>query len=102
LLAYTFKGCAMSDDKPLLNTVQVAAKLGLSQNGVRNLCDSGELPHHRIGAGKRKEYRVHPDDLAAYIERSKVRAEIPTPRPTRRQTLPMAGFRLLRAAGYQG
>ena len=101
------------EPQPLLTTEQVAHRLALSANTVRTLCDSGQLPHLRIGSGKKKEYRVDPADLDAYIEQARVKPEVPEPKPGRgqRKAIPIGsqggggrgqGFSLLRAAGYRG
>ena len=51
----------------LLKTGQVAARLGVSREKVRQLCISGDLPCYKIGS----QYRVDPDALTAWLEGQK-------------------------------
>jgi excisionase family DNA binding protein len=52
----------------LLEVSQVAHRLSLSEDYVRDLIRSGQLPAIQIGA----RYRVHPADLGAFIEARRV------------------------------
>lgn len=47
----------------LLTTAQVAEQLQVDVKTVRDVIGRRELAAYRVG----REYRVHPDDLAAYI-----------------------------------
>lgn len=48
----------------LLTTSHVAELLGVSERHVRNLIAAGDLKACRFG----RSVRIHPDDLAAYID----------------------------------
>lgn len=87
---------------PLLTVRQVAERLSLSSTAVYALCDSGELPAFKIGAGKRKRYRIEPVSVEAYLERSKVRPVVEVARPARAGRVAPGGFVMLRAAGFRG
>ena len=52
--------------KPLLTLPAVAARLGSSVSQVRRLIGDGRLPAAKIG-----RWRVDPDDLEAFIAKSK-------------------------------
>jgi len=52
----------------MLTVVDVAARLGLSAKAVRGLISRGELPAYKV-AGR---IRVDADDLAAYLDHSRV------------------------------
>ena len=52
--------------EPTLTLAQAAEALGLSVDNVRQLCQSGEIPHVRVG----KFYRIKPIDINNWIERN--------------------------------
>ena len=54
---------------PTLTLDQAAEQLGVSQEKVRQLCTSGELPHIKLN----KLYRIKPGDLNAYLHKHYVR-----------------------------
>jgi excisionase family DNA binding protein len=67
----------------MLSVKQVAARLNVSAATVYSLCDSGELPHRRIGVG-RGCIRVTEEDLQEYLDRKRVggrKEEPPAPKP---------------------
>ena len=53
---------------PMLTLDQTAEALGVSNEKVRQLVDSGELPYIRMN----KLYRIRPADVNAYLERHMV------------------------------
>lgn len=53
---------------PMLTLDQTAEALGVSHEKVRQLVDSGELPHIRLN----KLYRIRPADVNAYLEKHMV------------------------------
>ena len=50
---------------PTLTLAQCAEQLGVSQEKVRELCTSGELPHIKLN----KLYRIKPADLNDYLNK---------------------------------
>jgi excisionase family DNA binding protein len=52
----------------MLSVGQVAERLGVSRQTVARLIESGALAAHRIGGA----YKVPEQDLAAYLERTRV------------------------------
>lgn len=52
-----------------LTPVQVAEQLGISARKAQVMCKTGALPAYRFGG----LYRVKPEDLQAYEEKSKLR-----------------------------
>ena len=52
--------------QPTLTLQDAASEMGISGETVRKLCDSGEIPHIRVG----KFYRIKPADINAYLERN--------------------------------
>ena len=59
-----------------MNTVkQVAAKLNLSPRAIYRAVECGELEHHRFGS----QIRVSEEQLRAYMERARIKAEPKTP-----------------------
>lgn len=59
--------------KELLTVAEVAKILGCSPANVYALIEKGELPYIRTGSSK--GYRVHPDDLASFIQSRRVQNE---------------------------
>jgi excisionase family DNA binding protein len=58
----------MSDVSLLLTTGDVAARLGISRSTVIRLCDLGQLPYLKVGAGDVKpRYRIRPADLESFM-----------------------------------
>ena len=55
------------DERRLLSVKEVARVLGVSQVTVRRRISTGEIPAVRLG-GPGKALRVHPDELAAWID----------------------------------
>ena len=51
---------------PTYTLAQVAEVLGVSQEKVRELCVSGQLPHIKMD----KLYRIKPADVNAYLNRN--------------------------------
>jgi excisionase family DNA binding protein len=56
--------------KKLLSPIEVAGRLSIPSKKVISLCKSGKLPCFRFG----DQIRVDADDLAAFIETSRVQA----------------------------
>jgi excisionase family DNA binding protein len=86
----------------LLSTSQVSERLGLSTNAVIALCDSGQLPHFRIGAGAKKRYRIAEEDLVAYVESCRKSPEAKGCTESRDRQPASEGFTMLRSGGYRG
>jgi len=95
----------------LLTAEQVAKKLAVSVTAVRDLCDSGKLPHYRIGTGKKKRYRISPAGLAKYLEGAAGEAPesaarpatvAASKRPRRSRMAALDDGEFLRACGWNG
>lgn len=52
----------------MLSVAEVAQRLGVSEQTVLRLITAGDLAAHKVG----KQYRIAPDDLAAYLDRARV------------------------------
>ena len=52
-----------------LTLADAASEIGVSQETMRKLCESNEIPFIRVG----KFYRIKPSDINAYLERNYVR-----------------------------
>lgn len=52
--------------QPTLTLDQAAEALGVSLDKMRQLCQTGEIPHIRVD----KFYRIKPADVNAYLERN--------------------------------
>lgn len=52
----------------------IAERLDVSRSHVVELIRTGKLAAINISIGQRPEYRVHPDELDAFLERQKVAA----------------------------
>ncbi len=68
----------------LLTVPEVAERLAVSRATVYNLCETGELPHRRIGCG-RGRIRFAEEDLKEYVDGKKVKGregEAPAPKPS--------------------
>lgn len=110
----------MAENQPipkLLTIKEVAARLALSGNAVRDLCVAGVLPYRRVGVtasrGGNGRIRIEEADLAAYLESAKVappetipfESGSPKKRISRRAVSTESfagGCKLLRAAGWKG
>lgn len=75
---------AVSNFRQLLTSTEVAAQLRLDVHTVRSMIGRGELPAYRVG----REYRVHPDALAAYLA---AQAVVPPPSTEPITVLPEGG-----------
>lgn len=53
----------IADPAAWLTIPEVASRLRVSRMTAYRLVHAGTLPAHRIGRG----FRIHPDDLAAYL-----------------------------------
>lgn len=49
-----------------LTLADAASEIGVGCETMRKLCDSGEIPHIRVG----KFYRIKPSDINAFLERN--------------------------------
>jgi excisionase family DNA binding protein len=76
-----------SEQSKLLTVAETAERLRCSRALVYQLCESGKLPHHRLGLG-RGTIRVSQTDIELFLEQSRVKAPPPQPR------LPMKHLRL--------
>src|SRR4051812_4197168 len=57
---------------PLLTMRDAGRVLGVCEKTVRGYVDAGELAYIDLGRGLRRKRRmIHPDDLAAFIERQR-------------------------------
>jgi excisionase family DNA binding protein len=52
------------DDNPLMTTAELAAKLNVSTDTVRRMCNAGKWPHTRIG----RLYRFTEEHYQSIIE----------------------------------
>jgi excisionase family DNA binding protein len=59
----------MAEDRNLLTPEQVAERLNVSRITVMRWLRQGKIPGRKLGE---KIWRVHPDDLQAFIEASAV------------------------------
>jgi excisionase family DNA binding protein len=90
-------------DVELLTVSEAAQLLKLSLGGIYALCKSGNLPHHRLGAG-RGAIRIDRVDLLTYIAACKTGAApvaggpvLPkTPSAAPKGAMPHIGFKHLR------
>lgn len=64
---------------------EIAALLGVNSTKVLGWCRSGELRSANVSNGRRPRYRIHRDDLQAFLAS---RSSTPEPRrkPRRRQS----------------
>jgi excisionase family DNA binding protein len=62
-----------ADDKgeAMLSSPEAAARLGVSPQTVKRMAQRGELPAVKVG----KRYKFRPVDLAAYLDRARVKPE---------------------------
>jgi len=58
-----------------LSRAETARALGVSNETVRRLVRAGRLPAYRFGIGQHADYHVAEQDLAEFIEKSRVRAD---------------------------
>lgn len=65
----------MDHDRPLMTTAELAAKLNVSTDTVRRMCNAGKWPHARIG----RLYRFTEEHYQAII------ASPPAPEPFSKQ-----------------
>lgn len=65
----------------------IAKQLGVKVETVTAWIRAGDLPAFDVGS-KRPQYRIAPEDVAAFIERRKVAPEIKSGAPVRRRTAP--------------
>jgi excisionase family DNA binding protein len=63
-------GCAL--EQRFLSVEQIAKDLGVSEDFVRGLIRSGELPAYRVG---KKEYRVKTSDYEHFLEERKIKRD---------------------------
>ncbi len=67
----------------LLTVPEAAERLNVSRGTIYHLCESGDLPHRRVGVG-RGRIRFTEEDLQEYLDRKKVagrKHESPAPKP---------------------
>lgn len=62
----------LNRSKPWLTVKDVARMLDLSKMTIYRMIEDNEIPHHRVG----RSIRVAPDDLVAYLARSRREAVI--------------------------
>lgn len=58
-----------TEESGMITTTEAARRLGMSDQTVRRLITTGELPAYRFG----RQYRVSEVDLRAYLERTRTR-----------------------------
>ncbi len=63
-------GCALQ--QRFMTVEQIAKDLSVSEDFVRGLIRSGELPAYRVG---KKEYRVKIDDYERFLEERKIKRD---------------------------
>ena len=63
-------GCAL--ERRFMTVEQIAKDLGVSEDFVRGLIRSGELPAYRVG---KKEYRVKIDDYERFLEARRIKRD---------------------------
>lgn len=96
-------------EKTLLTVKEAAALVKLSIGAVYALCNSGTLPHHRLGQG-RGAIRIDRQDLLRYVEECRVGAaprkrsgspagSLGTASSAPAPKLPTPGFKHLRVDG---
>ena len=56
---------------------EIATKLKISRSSVYNAIETGDLPHHRFGAG-RGTIRISEEQLQQYLERTRVEEQSST------------------------
>ena len=66
----------------LLTIAQALQIVPVGRTTLYALCESGELPHYRVGGThlRRRRILIHRDDLRAYLEKSR-QARPETPKP---------------------
>lgn len=62
----------VTEGEPLLTPKQVAETLAISPRGVRRLAERGDIVAFRVG---QKHLRIAPSDLAAYLERQRLKED---------------------------
>lgn len=50
-----------------LSTAEAAKVLGIGETAMRDIVNSGGLPHSNIGSDKRPRIRIREDDLHGYM-----------------------------------
>ena len=63
-------GCAL--EQRFMTVEQIAKDLGVSEDFVRGLIRSGELPAYKVG---RKEYRIRITDYEQFLETRKIKRD---------------------------
>ena len=56
----------------MLTRQEVATQLQVSPDTVTNMVEAGELEGHDVGRGTRRQLRIPPDAVAAYLQRCRV------------------------------
>ena len=69
-----------------LTETEVAQMVKVSKKTIRRLIQAGKLPAANWGTGKRSNYRIHVDDVAAFGRRDQ--ADDPRPARIRRRHRP--------------
>ena len=59
----------------MLTAAQVRERLGISDDTLRRLIRTGQIPAIKVGAGAFGHWRITEEDLAAYIERVRVKPQ---------------------------
>ena len=57
----------LRDEPKLLTTLQVARRLGQTEESVRRKLRSGQIPCLKIGAGPRAQYRIVESEFQAWL-----------------------------------
>lgn len=88
----------------LLTIREVSDMLSAPPSSIRDLVRVGKLTAINLGTGKRKSLRFEPQEVEAFIERSRTQAVSPKetlkPPPTTR--LLTKGYEMMKRFGYSG
>jgi excisionase family DNA binding protein len=76
---------------PMLTVAEVAKRLSVSRNTVYQLVQRGDLVAHRVGLG-RGAVRVTPEELDAFLARSRQAPPPPVAQKRRSARLPHLGL----------
>lgn len=59
----------------MLTAAQVRERLGISDDTLRKLIKTGQIPAIKVGTGTLGHWRITEEDLNDYIERARVKPE---------------------------
>lgn len=58
----------------MLSAAEARERIGVSREQLRRLIKAGEIPAHKTGGARNSHYRISEAAVAAYIERTTVKA----------------------------